>query len=82
MAVLERTREFGIMLAVGTSWAGVCPSCTKMLLGLFGLLVGNALGIACRVFQGSGIDFSAFEAGLVPCRDSNVVFPVAVDRTV
>jgi ABC-type lipoprotein release transport system permease subunit len=87
MAVLERTREFGIMLAVGTSRARLLRLVLyeAMLLGLFGLLAGNALGLAVTAyFQGSGIDFSAFEAGLRTMPGlSNVVYPVVrMDRSV
>ena len=87
MAVLERTREFGIMLAVGTSRVRLLRLVLyeAMLLGLFGLLVGNALGLGVTTyFQGSGIDFSAFEAGLRTMPGlSNVVYPVVrMDRSV
>jgi ABC-type antimicrobial peptide transport system permease subunit len=43
MAVIERTREFGIMLAVGTSRARLLRLVLyeAMLLGVVGLALGN-----------------------------------------
>ena len=48
MAVIERTREFGIMLALGTSRRQLLGLVLieAMLLGGLGLLVGNLLGRA------------------------------------
>ena len=87
MAVLERTREFGIMLAVGTSQARLLRLVLyeAVLLGLFGLVLGNALGIGVTAFfQDQGIDFSAFEAGLRTMPGlSDVVYPVVrMDRSI
>jgi putative ABC transport system permease protein len=67
MAVLERTREFGIMLAVGTSPSRLLRLVLyeAMLLGTLGLLLGNAIGLAATAtFAKLGINLSAFEAGL------------------
>ena len=67
MAVLERTREFGIMLAVGTSqaWLFRLVFYEAIILGLLGLLIGNALGLGVTAYFGqAGINMSAFEAGL------------------
>jgi len=80
MAVLERTREFGIMLAIGTSQVRLLRLVLyeAVLLGVFGLVSGNALGLGVTAwFQYSGIDFSAFEAGLRTMPGlSDVVYPV------
>lgn len=67
MAVLERTREFGIMLAVGTSqWRLLrLVLYEALLLGAFGLLIGNVLGLGVTAaFGAAGINLGAFEAGL------------------
>ena len=67
MAVLERTREFGVMLAVGMSPSRLLRLVVweALLLGLFGVLLGNAIGLGVTfVFGRVGIDLSAFEAGL------------------
>jgi ABC-type lipoprotein release transport system permease subunit len=67
MAVLERTREFGILLAVGMSRARLLRLVLyeAMLLGVAGLALGNMLGLGLTAYFGrSGIDLGAFEAGL------------------
>lgn len=87
MAVLERTREFGVMLAIGTSESRLFRVVLfeAALLGVFGLLLGNMLGLSVTAwFQQHGIDFSAFEAGLRTMPGlSNMVYPaVRLDRSV
>lgn len=67
MAVLERTREFGIMLALGMSRARLLALVflETMLLGAAGLLLGNAIGLAITgYFAVAGMNLGAFEAGL------------------
>ena len=67
MAVLERTREFGVMLAIGMSPSRLLRLVVweALLLGVFGVLLGNAIGLSVTfVFGRVGIDLSAFEAGL------------------
>ncbi|MBI2754653.1 MAG: ABC transporter permease, partial [Betaproteobacteria bacterium] len=63
MAVIERTREFGIMLALGTSRGRLLGLVLieAMLLGGLGLLVGNLLGLTVTgFFAARGIDLGAF----------------------
>ncbi len=67
MAVLERTREFGILLAVGMSRSRLLGLVflETMLLGAAGLLLGNAVGLSITgYFAAAGMDLGAFEAGL------------------
>jgi ABC-type lipoprotein release transport system permease subunit len=67
MAVLERTREFGVMLAVGMSPSRLLRLVLleALLLGALGVVVGNVLGLATTVYFGrAGIDLTAFQAGL------------------
>lgn len=67
MGVLERTREFGIMLALGTSRAQLLGLVLveAMLLGGLGLLAGNLLGLAVTAFFARvGIDLGAFGSAL------------------
>lgn len=87
MSVLERTREFGIMLALGMSRArllGVVLLEATMLGGL-GLLAGNLIGLAVTAtFAHVGIDMSAFGAALrtMPGLE-DVTYPVLrADRSV
>jgi putative ABC transport system permease protein len=82
MAVLERTREFGIMLALGTP-PGLLFRLVlleAMLLGAAGLTLGNALGIGLTAgFGARGIDLGAFESGLRTMSGlSDVIYPVVV----
>jgi ABC-type lipoprotein release transport system permease subunit len=67
MAVLERTREFGIMLAIGMSQGMLLRLVVyeSILLGAAGLALGNVVGLAITAyFSRAGIDVGAFEAGL------------------
>lgn len=86
MAVLERTREFGIMLAVGTSRSRLLRIVLyeAMLLGLIGLVVGNALGLAISAgFARGGIDLGAFGSAVrtMPGLE-DIVYPVIrLDRS-
>lgn len=80
MAVLERTREFGIMLALGTSQSILfrLVVAEAALLGAAGLLLGNAVGLAgTAAFGRIGIDLGAFEAGLRAMPGlADVIYPV------
>jgi putative ABC transport system permease protein len=81
MAVLERTREFGIMLALGTSQSMLfrLVVAEAALLGAAGLVLGNAIGLgATATLGGTGIDLGAFEAGLRAMPGlADVIYPVA-----
>ena len=81
MAVLERTREFGVMLAVGTSPVRLARLVLweAVLLGTLGLALGNAVGLGASIYYGrAGIDMSAYEAGLrIMPGLSDVIRPVA-----
>lgn len=86
MAVLERTREFGIMLAVGTSRSRLLRIVLleAAILGAIGLAAGNVLGLAVSaLFAHLGIDLGAFGSAVrtMPGLE-NVVFPVVrLDRS-
>ncbi len=80
MAVLERTREFGVLLALGTSQARLLRMVLyeAVLLGIAGLVAGNLVGLSVTVlFSRLGIDLSAFAAGLRSMPGlSDVIYPV------
>jgi ABC-type lipoprotein release transport system permease subunit len=87
MAVLERTREFGVMLAVGMSAGRLARLVVweAMLLGAVGLALGNALGLGAGFYFGqAGIDLSAYESGMrVMPGLSAIVRPVVrIERSV
>lgn len=87
MAVLERTREFGVVLAVGMTpgrllrlvlWEAV-------LLGIGGVFIGNVIGLATTLYFGhAGIDVSAFEAAIrtMPGASTTLVPVARLDRSV
>jgi ABC-type lipoprotein release transport system permease subunit len=67
MAVLERTREFGIMLALGTRPGQVVftVAAESFFLGLIGTSIGALLGTCLVIFFGTnGIDLSAVSSAL------------------
>ncbi len=80
MAVMERTREFGIMLALGTGQSLLfrIVVAEAALLGAAGLLLGNVIGLgATAAFGRTGIDLGAFEAGLRTMPGlADVIYPV------
>ncbi len=66
MSVMERVREFGVMLALGTQPSQVFRVIVfeGVLLGLFSTLLGMALGLALTwPFHEHGIDMSEFLGG-------------------
>jgi len=63
MAVMERTREFGVMMALGTSQGQLTRLVfyEACLLGLGGLLTGAAAGLSLvGYYAAKGIDFSRY----------------------
>jgi len=67
VSVLERTREFGMMLAIGTEFSliGKIVLFESFCLGLTGFIAGSLLGGATLYyFQVHGLDLRHFSAGL------------------
>ncbi|MBI5558326.1 MAG: ABC transporter permease [Deltaproteobacteria bacterium] len=67
VSVLERLREFGIMLAIGTSFSRVRQIIftESFILGATGYLAGSLLGGATLVyFYHHGLDLTVFSQGL------------------
>ena len=69
MSVMERTREFGIMRALGTkSWQiFTTVSLESIFLGILGLLIGAACGIGLTlIFSQVGLDiYGSFDKSLM-----------------
>lgn len=87
MGVLERTREFGVMLAVGMSPSRLLRLVLweALLLGAFGVLAGNAIGLGVTLYFGRvGIDLTAFETALSSMSGASTTLrPIArVERSV
>ncbi len=78
MAVLERTREFGIMLALGTRPGQVVftVAAESFFLGLIGTFIGALLGTGLVIFFGAnGIDLSAVSSALNNFYIGSVIYP-------
>ena len=67
VSVLERLREFGIMLAVGTKFSQIrqIVMAESFFLGFFGFLAGSLLGgMTLYYFYVNGLDLTMFSKGL------------------
>lgn len=80
MSVLERTREFGVMMALGTSRPQIIGLVILecVILGVVGLLVGLGLGVALNTgFATNGIDLTPYTAAMETMPGlSAIVYPV------
>jgi ABC-type lipoprotein release transport system permease subunit len=77
MAVFERVREIGLMLALGMRPSSILAQIVleSILLLIIGLLLGNALAWGSVVPLQSGIDISAVSAGLEMFGASSMLYP-------
>ncbi len=78
MAVLERTRELGMLMSVGMNKFRVFGMIVleTLMLGLVAAITGMILGwISIQFFSGSGIDLSSFSAGLKQFGMSTIIYP-------
>jgi len=80
MSVLERTREFGVMMALGTSRSQIIGLVILecVILGIAGLLVGLVLGVAINVgFATNGIDLTPYTAAMETMPGlSAIIYPI------
>lgn len=79
MAVLERTREFGLLQALGMRPWGVVREVLveSVVLLLMGLALGDALGfLSVLALSINGLDLAVFTAGLETLGMPRVIFPV------
>lgn len=78
MSVLERIREFGIMLALGTkrSQAVLIVGLESAMLGFTGIIFGSALGTAVSLyFSHKGIDLARFATAFESYYTGSVIYP-------
>ena len=67
MSIIERTRELGVMMALGTSGFRVVKMvfCEILILGVLGIIIGNVLGsVFILVTQRTGVDLTMFISSL------------------
>jgi ABC-type antimicrobial peptide transport system permease subunit len=67
VSILERIREFGILMAIGSSYRQLRTQVIieALILGLLGYLFGMAIGYAALLYlQHYGVDLSAFAGGM------------------
>ncbi len=85
MAVFERIREFGLLKALGMrpGWIMRMVLTESLFLLMLGLLAGNLLGmLSIYALAETGIDLSAFAAGLEFVGMGRIIFPVVQIRDV
>ncbi len=78
MSVLERTREFGIMLALGTKPKQITSmiATESFMLASIGVLFGSCLGVGLVLFFSmTGINLSAISSALNSFYIGSVVYP-------
>jgi len=77
MAVFERVREIGLMLALGMRPSNILGQIIveSLLLLVFGLILGNVLAWASIVPLQDGIDISAVAQGMEMFGASSVLYP-------
>jgi len=80
MAVLERNKELGMLMAVGLNKAKVFKMIIleTIFLGIAGTPIGLFLAwLTIKYFQGAGLDLTAFSAGLEQMGMSTIIYPVS-----
>ncbi|PIQ89455.1 MAG: hypothetical protein COV72_02820 [Candidatus Omnitrophica bacterium CG11_big_fil_rev_8_21_14_0_20_42_13] len=78
MGVLERTREFGILLSIGTRRRQIITTVAweSLFLGVIGSLIGLCIGYFLSVYFGTaGIDLSVFTQALSSFYMEAVIYP-------
>ncbi len=79
MAVFERTREIGLLQALGMRPRFILSQVLleSLTLLLTGLVIGNVLAWATIAYLGDGLNLSAFAKGLEWAGMSSVIYPLA-----
>jgi len=78
MGILERTHEFGIMLALGTKRAQIIlmVGFESFILGTIGVISGFIIGASSSIYFGAkGINLAAFSTALNEYYTGSIVYP-------
>ncbi len=84
MAVFERVREIGLMLALGMRPASILGQIVveSVFLLTLGLIFGNVLSIASIISLQDGIDISAVAQGMEMMGASSILYPELVTKDI
>ncbi len=77
MSIFERTREFGMMQALGLNGPSIMLIIIfeSVVLLLIGLLLGNLMGLSLYYYYSNGLNISGFSAGAQTIGISNIIYP-------
>ncbi|MCK9603093.1 MAG: ABC transporter permease [Candidatus Omnitrophica bacterium] len=78
MSVLERIREFGIMLALGTKRIQIVlmVALESLILGVIGSALGVTIGVAVSLYFGSrGVNLGKFASALENYYTGSIIYP-------
>jgi len=81
MSVFERTREFGVMLSIGTQPSQVVAIvlAETMFISLVGILIGSIIGIGGSIYlHFNPIDYSAYAEEIAVWGVNTTIFPATV----
>ncbi|WP_069470282.1 ABC transporter permease [Candidatus Marithrix sp. Canyon 246] len=78
MAIFERTREIGLLQALGMKPASIIGQILfeSMFLLMIGLIIGNFIGWLTVMATADGLDFSQYAAGYEMIGLSSLIYPV------
>jgi len=79
ISIMERVKEFGILLAVGTPFSSICKIVfyESFIMGMLGYCFGAFFGwLSLYVFSRFGLDLSYFSSGLTDVGMAAVMYPV------
>ncbi|MFA5499885.1 MAG: ABC transporter permease [Candidatus Omnitrophota bacterium] len=78
ISIMERVKEFGILMALGTPFLSICRIVffESLIMGLIGYVCGALSGLFLLIiFKNFGLDLSHFSSGLIDVGMAAVMFP-------
>lgn len=78
MSVMERIKEFGVLMSIGMKGGKIFFMVVQesFLLGIFGTVVGFALGYSLFLLMKDGVDLSIYKESLASFGTGSVIYPV------